>query len=158
MSTTMYIIYKTTNLVNKKFYIGVHCGNNESYLGSGVALKQAIQKYGRDNFKRETLFSFNTMIEAYEKESELVTQELVDMNECYNLCLGGQGGFPTTPQIKEKMSQAKLGKPNVQKGKKLSSEHKQKLSVARKKRVISEETRKRLSETMKRKHAEKKAF
>ena len=160
MSTTMYIIYKTTNNVNKKFYIGVHfTGNRDTkyYLGSGLALNRSIKKYGRDSFTRETLFEFDNSKDAYLKESELVTQELVDLPECYNLCRGGLGGCPTTPQVKEKMRQAKLGKPNVQKGKKLSPEHRQKLSEARKKRVISDETRAKLSATLRRKHAERKA-
>ena len=49
-------IYKTTNLVNGKIYIGQHIGKvNDSYLGSGVVLHNAIRKYGRCNFKREIL-------------------------------------------------------------------------------------------------------
>lgn len=56
-----YFLYKTTNLVNKKYYIGVHAGNvlDESYLGSGRLIKYAIKKYGRNNFKREILKTFN---------------------------------------------------------------------------------------------------
>ena len=160
MSDYMYIVYKTTNNVNKKFYIGVHdtsTRDSKYYLGSGLALNRAIKQYGRENFVRETLYEYKTASEAYQKESELVTQEVVNDDNNYNLCCGGLGGVAITEQTKEKMRQAKLGKPNVQKGKKLSPEHKQKLSAARKKRVITEETRKKLSETMKRKHAERKA-
>jgi len=56
----MYIIYKTTNLINGKIYIGQHLVKNEInldpwYLGSGTFLFKAIKKYGRDNFKREVL-------------------------------------------------------------------------------------------------------
>jgi group I intron endonuclease len=43
-------IYLTTNLVNGKIYIGQHNGKILSYKGSGVALKRAFKKYGRDNF------------------------------------------------------------------------------------------------------------
>lgn len=39
----MYIIYQIRNLVNSKIYIGVHNGKNKSYLGSGLALQQAIK-------------------------------------------------------------------------------------------------------------------
>lgn len=45
-------IYKTTNLINNKIYIGQHKSDrfDESYFGSGKLLKQAIQKYGKENF------------------------------------------------------------------------------------------------------------
>ena len=47
------IVYKTTNLINGKIYVGKYEGNRENYLGSGYILKKAIKKYGRENFKRE---------------------------------------------------------------------------------------------------------
>jgi len=43
------IIYKTTNLINGKYYIGKDKYNNPSYLGSGFILYQAIKKYGKEN-------------------------------------------------------------------------------------------------------------
>ena len=61
----MFIVYKTTNLTNNKFYLGVHgctkkCAKACNYIGSGIVLKQAIKKYGKSNFIRETLMEFNT--------------------------------------------------------------------------------------------------
>ena len=44
------VIYKTTNLINGKIYIGKDSNNNEHYIGSGVKLLKAIKKYGRSNF------------------------------------------------------------------------------------------------------------
>jgi len=52
----MIIVYCTTNKVNGKKYIGSHNGNKPSYLGSGVNLTQAIKKYGKENFIRQTLW------------------------------------------------------------------------------------------------------
>jgi hypothetical protein len=43
-------IYKTTNLINGKIYIGKRSHKNpekDKYLGSGNVLKQAISKYGK---------------------------------------------------------------------------------------------------------------
>ena len=48
-------IYKTTNLINGKIYIGKYKGNRKNYLGSGVILKKAIKKYGIENFTREII-------------------------------------------------------------------------------------------------------
>ena len=52
-----HIIYKTTNLINGKIYVGMHSTDNlnDGYLGSGWILKQAIKKYGKENFKGEVL-------------------------------------------------------------------------------------------------------
>ena len=89
-----YIIYKTTNILNNKFYIGKHQTNNlkDSYIGSGKALVQAIKKYGRENFKFEILFYLNSEEEMNAKEKEIVTEEFVKNPQTYNLTVGGEGG------------------------------------------------------------------
>lgn len=53
-----YTIYKTTNIKNGKYYIGKHQTENEndSYLGSGIALKKAIKKFGKNSFIKEILY------------------------------------------------------------------------------------------------------
>lgn len=90
-----YIIYKTINLINNKFYIGKHqCTDlNDGYLGSGIALRKAIAKYGKENFKREILFIFDSEIDMNNKEKEIVTIDLVNDPNCYNLAIGGEGGL-----------------------------------------------------------------
>jgi len=89
----MYIIYKTTNTTNGKYYIGIHNedANNQNgfYYGSGKALKAALKRYGKENFTRETLFVYNTLEEAIEKEKEIVTEEFVSDSGNYNLTVGG---------------------------------------------------------------------
>lgn len=90
-----YIIYKTTNKINGKIYIGKHQTQNlyDGYLGSGKLLKSAIQKYGIENFVKEILFIFDTELEMNEKETELVNETFVKEDTNYNLCQGGHGGF-----------------------------------------------------------------
>lgn len=88
----MPILYKTTCTVNGKFYIGVHSKGRDDYLGSGVHLKRAIRKYGKDKFIRETLETFETIEDAYAREAEIVTKELVDDPMCLNIIGGGKGG------------------------------------------------------------------
>jgi hypothetical protein len=86
-----YTIYKITNKINGKFYIGKHKTNNinDSYMGSGKLIKSAIRKYGIENFEKEILETFNTEEEMNEAEKRYV----VLGEGSYNLCPGGQGGW-----------------------------------------------------------------
>ena len=86
-----YTIYKITNKINGKFYIGMHKTNNleDGYMGSGKLIKRAIEKHGVDNFKKEILHIFNDEDKMIAKEKELV----VLSEQSYNLCDGGKGGF-----------------------------------------------------------------
>lgn len=90
-----YTIYKTTNLINGKIYIGKHqtLDPNDSYIGSGKHLNYAIKKYGRENFVKEVLHIFDNEDDMNAKEKELVTEELLARDDVYNMCPGGQGGF-----------------------------------------------------------------
>lgn len=91
----LYIVYKILNLINENFYIGVHKTKdiNDGYMGSGILIRQAIDKYGLDNFKKEILFIYTNKKDAYNKERELVTDHEVANSKCYNLKEGGCGGF-----------------------------------------------------------------
>lgn len=88
-----YLIYKITNLVNNKIYIGAHATTdvNDSYMGSGVNIVKSIKKYGLENFKKEILFNFETSEEMYAKEAELVDEAFVMRTDTYNAALGGKG-------------------------------------------------------------------
>ena len=46
------IIYKTTNTINGKIYIGQDKNNNPSYYGSGKILQKAIKKYGKESYPK----------------------------------------------------------------------------------------------------------
>lgn len=119
MSEYIYINYRTTNLVNNKIYKGVHKQDFhfpvlfDGYFGSGVALKRAIEKYGEENFTRETLFVYYTPEEAYAKEAELINEEFIARKDTYNMILGGGIHYDYSESSREKMSNAHKGKINV---------------------------------------------
>jgi group I intron endonuclease len=144
-----YIIYKTTNLINNKIYIGKHQTENinDTYLGSGVALERAIKRYGKQNFTKEILFVFNTEKEMNEKEKELVTESFIATNKTYNMGVGGEGGSHFKGKNHSKETKQKLSE--IAKDRKFSDETRRKISEANRKRVLSDETKKKLSEKAK---------
>lgn len=110
----VYIVYKTVNKVNSKFYIGVHkCKSIEKfdgYFGSGTLVKRAIAKYGKHNFDRETLHICENYEEAYRKEKELVTVDLIESDNCYNTRLGGDGGTSQNEEVRRNFSKTRKGR------------------------------------------------
>lgn len=89
--------YRIVNLINGKYYYGVHSTDNidDGYMGSGTLLKEAYKKYGVINFKKEILKYFTTRSECLAYEASVVNKSIVSDNECYNIALGGLGS--TTP-------------------------------------------------------------
>lgn len=90
-----HFIYKTTNLNNGKYYIGMHSTSNfnDGYLGSGDRLRRSIRKYGRENFKLEILEFFNDRESLAKRERELINEEVIKDEMCMNLAYGGVGGI-----------------------------------------------------------------
>lgn len=148
MSKRYYYIYKTTNLVNSKIYVGVHSSKkpNDSYIGSGMLLHRAIKKYGKENFKKEILEYFDSSEEAFLKEAELIDENFIKREDTYNLGLGGLGGIgyrskgkppwnkgkKMAPEIGQKMSKTRTGQPGHALGKKWAKEPKPKIKKDRK--------------------------
>lgn len=87
-----HFVYKVTNLINQKYYIGVHSTDNleDGYMGSGTAIKNAIQKYGIENFKREILEFVQTTEEKWLAEIKHVTLDVVHDEDSYNMAPGGK--------------------------------------------------------------------
>lgn len=153
-----HFIYKTTNLVNGKIYIGAHSAETytDRYLGSGPLIKRAIEKYGRSNFKREIIAECVSAEVMYIVESHIVNRKFVDRPDTYNLQIGGSGSHrgrrvswkptpeqrdkmrkPRTPEARLNIRNAKMGTLNPQFGISLSEKTKAKMSASLKGRKLS---------------------
>ena len=88
-------IYKTTNIVNGKYYIGMHSTDNleDGYIGSGKRLWYSVKKYGKENHKVEILEHLPNRCSLIEREKELVNESLLKETLCMNMRLGGEGGY-----------------------------------------------------------------
>ena len=162
-------IYKTTNLINKKYYIGMHSTDNldDGYIGSGKRLWYSINIYGKQNFKCEILEMLPNRELLKEKEKELVNKDILKDKMCMNLKTGGNGGFVNEKHRmnflksakKSRICSLKKGRDTVKKKwtenkewsdilrKKISEKSKGNKSFTGKKH--SEQTKKLMSETKK---------
>lgn len=145
-----FIVYKTTNTLNGHYYIGVHKLNPscDNYLGSGIGLKRAIEKYGSVNFIRETLFITEDVEKAYLKEIEFL-KDVYKLTECYNMHPGGRGIRGSicdhSPEWRAKVSAAHLGR----RGFKHSEETKPLISKQSSARRHTKATKDKMSESRK---------
>lgn len=131
------IIYKTTNLINGKIYIGQSNANDPNYLGSGTTILKAINKYGKENFIIEILEICGDKEQLNIRETywiKFFNSTNIDIG--YNI---RPGGFSSThsQETKDKISKTLTGKTQsastIKKrsktltGRKLSNDHKKKL-------------------------------
>lgn len=124
------VIYKTTNLVNGKQYIGRDSRNRNGYLGSGSLLKKAMRKYGKENFKKEILEVCSSHEELIERESYWLNYydagNNPDFYNMHNLSAGSGKGQPRgcrgekhylygksiPPETRKKMGESRSGERN----------------------------------------------
>lgn len=102
-----YLVYKITNLIDGRYYIGQHKTRNptDSYMGSGKYIRRAIEHHSVENFVKEIMFDFDNFHDMNNKE-----KELVPVNECfpnnpmsYNLVEGGSGQL--SDEVKKQISE-----------------------------------------------------
>lgn len=121
-------VYRIENLINGMFYYGVHSTNNldDGYYGSGKIIKQAVKKYGKDNFSKTIVEVFDTRAEALNLENILV-----DPNHplSYNMAIGGGGGGFYNKQHTDEFKSA--------------------ISLVHKGKIVSDETRAKMKSVVK---------
>jgi len=144
-------IYITTNTINGKKYLGM-CKHDkrcsDTYLGSGKHLKQAISKYGKDNFTREIIAEYSSKEELSNAEIEFIKEyNCVESREWYNITIGGYttlgfAGKTHTEEHKQYLSEKF-------KGKKRPKHVGEAVAKANSERVFTDEMRERVSKYQK---------
>jgi hypothetical protein len=88
-------IYKTTNMLNGKYYYGMHSTDNlnNDYFGSGRRLKRSLNKYGKENHKVDIIEFLSNRKSLVDREKEIVNLNEVAKENCMNLRIGGTGGL-----------------------------------------------------------------
>lgn len=130
------IIYKATNIVNGKVYIGqtiqsltdrITSHHSKADNENKTYFHRAISKYGKDSFVWETIEYCSSKEELDNMEYHYIVQYNSHVPSGYNMTLGGEGsiGRKCSQATKDKISTSKAGKP-------LSEEHKSILSSIRK--------------------------
>ena len=146
----LHFVYKTTNLINNKFYYGAHSTTDidDGYIGSGSVLLKAIKKYGKKAFLREVIAFFNTREDMFEFE-ELLISHILESDNSYNVMSGGDCGpvmygpdnfmfgkkGELSPNFGIKRSQETIERmkaSNANRGKPMSKETREKVSNSRK--------------------------
>lgn len=105
-----HFIYKTTNKITGRYYIGMHSTDNpnDGYMGSGKRLKRSLNKYGKENHIIEFLEFVSTREELCLREREIVNLDEVAKKDCMNLMIGGKGGFISEEQQRRRSKSANL--------------------------------------------------
>jgi hypothetical protein len=92
----VYYIYKVVNIQNGKYYIGKRQYNGDinvdKYLGSGLLIKRAIKKYGRASFNKSIIKVCGSLEELNQEEKNIITNDVINCPNSYNIALGGKGG------------------------------------------------------------------
>lgn len=120
MSKNYYgFIYITTNNINGMKYIGQKSYSQKNwreYLGSGIHLKRAIKKYGKDNFTKEIIEECISKEELDDREQYwILYYDAVNNKSFYNIASGGDGGNTIAGYTEEQLQKYKQRKSELHK-------------------------------------------
>lgn len=171
-----FYIYKITNLINNKIYIGQRKTNNipetDNYFGSGKLIILAIKKHGIENFSKNIIGLYENWEDLNKKEKYWIENLKSLHPNGYNLCKGGRGGIScgenhpffnknrsdeTKEKIRKKLKNIKRSPKSIEKQKitnklnpyKLSEESKEKISISKREKKQSKEHIEALSKVRK---------
>src|SRR5271157_1131964 len=141
------IVYKITNILNDKAYVGqsqtslerrwtLHKSDAKRNIDNSYFHK-AIRKYGTECWKFDILEEIDDISNLNEAEMKWI-ERFDTFRNGYNLTSGGENGYIVSDETKEKISKVFLGKPK-------SEEHKEKLRQANLGKHLSEETKEKIS-------------
>lgn len=168
-----YCVYIHINKINNKKYVGItktslskRWGKNGSgYTRSNTPFGRAIQKYGWNNFEHEVFTSNISKERACALETILIEMlRTRDKRYGYNIQIGGElgnAGVVFSDEAKIKMREAKIGKKLTEEHKKKISESlkghkpphftetsKEKLRLANTGKIMSDEVKSKISNTL----------
>lgn len=109
-------IYKITNKLNGKIYIGKDERSKQEYYGSGILIVRAIKLYGKDSFKKDIIAEVEGREELCKQEIYWITYyNSTDRQVGYNITKGGDGGdtltnHPNIVNIRKKISDKTAGR------------------------------------------------
>jgi group I intron endonuclease len=154
-----FVIYKATNLINGKCYIGktiqefrirkTRHFQDIKNSSDNAYFHNAIKKYGKKNFTWEVIFECDDVLilNVMETMKIIVNHSHWTEGKGYNLTWGGEGsyGFKHTDKSKKKMSEKLKGKNNPMYGKKHTEFTKRCISIKNSGRVLSDESKDKIA-------------
>lgn len=155
-----HFIYVTENLLNGKIYVGQKKGSLDGYYGSGLLLKRALKKYGRDNFEVVIIEAVSTFDEAKIRETYWIQQlNATDKAVGYNISPSWFGGdvladHPDEKDIRRRQAQSNVGQRRSEETKRKLREHFRSEKNHHIGRYIPVEERDRLKTFLGRSHSE----
>jgi len=116
-NTKFYYVYKITNKLNNKIYIGCHQTKklDDGYMGSGKYINRAYEKYGVENFSKEILNFYPDSESIFNAEAMIVSKEFIQEDSNYNLATGGRGGYKGEDCYKSSSRSHKIRQMSVNK-------------------------------------------
>lgn len=111
MSNKIFKLYVTVNMINGKVYGGKHFWYPDTkYIGSGYRLREAIKKYGKENFEvRWFKLKIKDPEHLNRLEIKLIRRlhYIFGKNKCYNIQKGGCGGYYTEYMDEDELTEVR---------------------------------------------------